>query len=371
MPNFADELSRLRSILTDVRRRSLDIYLALVVNTQSAHSLSQDYSRHSVLTEFLSDIELDEILTGFRDNGIYVEVFLGEAEFMKALANGEVQRRSFKYKVVYGTVPSGTWHGRDALIPAVCGAYELPFCGCNAYTMSLIANKFYAFTFARSLGHPVPRCWLYDTQTGWIKNNPPPLGLRVIAKPMLECASIGIDDRSVFDYDKSSESHLDEYVEVFQQPFILQEFIPGYEIEVPVMSFEKPFSLGAMGIKLDGDPLLGNRILSYDLIYEDAYEFYNVAEDRPELAQQLKTTASTVYANFGMSGLTRVDFRVREDGEFYITDINTIPHLTQFSSCAASFDTVGMSHRDLMGTVLALGLYRTDRIKSGTRPEYP
>jgi D-alanine-D-alanine ligase len=128
----------------------------------------------------------------------------------------------------------------------------------------------------------------------------------------------------------------------------VQEFVPGYEVEVPVFESDGPVAPLAVGISLGGERRLGERILAYDDVYHDAYGFYDFAKEMPEVAVELRSIAVKAFQALGMRTVGRVDFRVRTDGRPTIIEVACKPHLTIHSSCAYSIAQTGHSHEDLM-----------------------
>ena len=55
-----------------------DVHVSLVLNEPDDQASAIDYDWHSILTEYLDDSEISELVTGLRDAGFAVTAFNGE-----------------------------------------------------------------------------------------------------------------------------------------------------------------------------------------------------------------------------------------------------------------------------------------------------
>jgi D-alanine-D-alanine ligase len=333
------------------------IHLLLVVNTKKSHLLTDDYVDYSVSTEYLSESEVTALISGFRETGVLTNVYVGELNFVRDLLQMQFPHPDHKL-LIYSTVAAGTWHGRDSLIPAICGAMRVGCCSGDAYSMAVAGNKYYGLRLAERIGESTAGIWLYRPDLGWCNDSHPPAGTRVIVKPVMECASIGIGLDSVQQVDGEFENFLRERARLLTQPLLVQSFVSGYEVEVPVYGAPIPTAPAAMGVCKDGHRRLGDDFLSYDDVLNERYTYYPAKEIFPELANALCASACRVFAELGLYGFARIDYRVRDDGSWAITDINAIPHLTPGSANHLSFATLGLTYPEFLKLLIAAGLKR-------------
>ncbi|WP_198031869.1 hypothetical protein [Bradyrhizobium sp. Ec3.3] len=347
-------------------RNSANTHLSFVWNEPEENALAIDYKWHSIVAEYLDDGEKSELLAGLRDAGFAVTVYDGERASLRAVLNGDWRAIPYSDKYVFNTTGSGTGRARTSLVPAFCDLCQIPICSADGLTAALLENKFYTFRLLESLNFPVPESWLYDLQYGW-RNGAPESGVRVICKPCCESSSIGIDEQNVFSYDDSKLDFLQRMSSAFRQPILVQTFIPGYEVEVPVFPYPRATCPAAVGIETSKQRLLGEAILTNDIVLGGNYEFYDFSDPFPSCAEALKLTAEAAYAALGLSGLARVDFRVTLGQQIFITDFNTPPHLTDHSSCSFSFRSAGLRHSDLMAALVTIGRFNSASL-SEARP---
>ena len=119
----------------------------------------------------------------------------------------------------------------------------------------------------------VVKSWLYDEIFRWLFGNKPPNGLQLIAKACWESASIGLSADSVGSMSLSTGA-TQERSQSLRQPLIVQVFVRGYKVEVPLLDLGNgPSALEAVSITLDRNPKLDDRILDYEIVYHDGFYF--------------------------------------------------------------------------------------------------
>ena len=339
-------------------RLARDTFVAMVLNEAEEFTAKVDYDWHSIATEYLDDSEKSEILAALRDAGFSSQVYNGEREFISAVIAGKWDSIPFAAKYAFNTTGSGVGRARTSLIPSFCDLCRIPICSSDGYSSALLENKFHTFRLLEVFGLPAPRSYLYERGKGW-KDRVPDQMTRIICQPCYESSSIGVDERSIFEYETSSDRFLDQMSAVFRQPLLVQDFISGYEVEVPVFTTPDPISPTAVGVTLEETRVLGDRVLTNDRIVKGDYDFYDFAEVDKDISERLKAVSEATYSALGLSGLVRVDYRVTSSGQIFITDVNTPPHLTAHSSCRFAFDIAGYSHANLMAALVTVGRLRS------------
>src|ERR1039457_345476 len=202
------------------------IGVLIVANVQGRTKPLDDYEGDSVITEFLTNTELDHFIEGFEKAGIYCEVVLDDEGCLQWLNS---KRSSFPrpHLMVYNLAQSALGHARLSAIPGLCRLYHIPLVDSDAYAVAVAQHKFHCPAILRQLGLPAAKSWWF-TKNGWWPQ-PPPDGLTVIAKPTYDSASIGIHKDSVFEIDSSAFEKLMSRVDVYHQPITVQEFVSGFE----------------------------------------------------------------------------------------------------------------------------------------------
>src|SRR6267378_2478573 len=101
------------------------IGIVLVVNVRGRTDILEDYAEDSIVADFLHDEELDDLIAGFEQAGIYCEVVQDEEGFQRWLTTG---RSSFPrpQPLVLNLSQNGTGPARLSLVPGLCRLNRLP-----------------------------------------------------------------------------------------------------------------------------------------------------------------------------------------------------------------------------------------------------
>ncbi|WP_342248946.1 hypothetical protein [Sphingomonas sp. OTU376] len=327
-----------------------EITVAVVLNRKEAIPDDPD----DRATEYLSDHEANELIVGFREAGFRTRYYEGEHAFVSAVMDQGGKIGAAGRSIVYNLAQSGTGPGRKSMIPAFCALNDIPTCNSNAYAVSLVRHKLHVHALLRRFELPTPDTWSFTAHSGWLMGQAPPKGEILIAKAAYEAASVGLDQESVGVLSATYERMLAAKSSSLGQPMVVQRLISGREFETPVVEIDGRFrALGPVGITLDGDDRLDDRILAYDSVAHDGYGFAPGTVEAP-LGGRLRTAAAKTCEVLGVNGFARVDFRVPDNGDARVIDVATSPHVVHHSSYWATFEHAGWSHPEMLACMIAV-----------------
>lgn len=339
-----------------------DYSIILVANVREKTTGFQDYKGTSVISEFLTLTQYELIIDTIRNIGFEVTSYFDENEFIKDCISNDFFRSSGKQIIVINTAQKGTAVGRKSLIPAFCDLNGLWHSNSNAYIVSLTRNKYHCDSILKSNGFPVTEEYWYFPDTGWFLDKSPNIGEKVIAKLNGETSSIGMTDENVFVYDKAKDVFIKKLASTYNQPVIVQSFVEGYEVEVPIIIDGMDCEIVLpVGISVDGNICLKQTILNYETRKNLRFGFYNYELLNSKISKKLEECSKNVVKLLGIEGFGRVDFRISTDGEYYITDIAANPHLTKGMSFNYAFEENNMGYQDMLETLIALTISRYKR----------
>lgn len=275
--------------------------------------------------------------------GFYVVTYFNTEEFI-------IDYLSEKYNndnlIIFEGTQKGIGHARDALIPAFCDLQNLFHTGPNAYVNSVCINK-YNWTMLLAKHHiPVPASWRFD-MSGWL-NDSPQKDVLLIAKPNYECASIGINKESVSYLTEDYINYLRKMVYRYDQSIIVQQFIPGYEVEVPVIINNNEKYVLPPVVLSQSDLCMNYNFLDFDNIYDDKYNFSLLEDINKSWSCNVIKCANKICNILELEKYTRIDFRIELNGNFYVTDINSYPHIVSHSSFSYAFDKLEIGHEKIL-----------------------
>lgn len=319
----------------------------------------ENFTGDSITSEFLTTEQLNTMVSALRSTGFETNIYIDEDKFMRDVLSNQFYRVPGKYNIVLNSAQKGTSVGRKSLVPAFCDLQHICHSNSNAYIVSLCRDKFFSGKLAESFGFLCPDSWCYRHGSGWLLGLHPENGRKVIAKLNYETSSIGLGVENIFDYNLDSEAFIYELSQAYQQDIVVQAFIPGYEVEVPVVIDRQRFAIAPMGVHYRGLDPLGSSILDYEGRKAHLYHFTDFHQVSTSIAEQLEHCAVEIAAALGIQGLGRIDFRVTEtDNTPYITDIATNPGIHKSTSIYQCFEDLGYTYQDMMTILVGLTISR-------------
>ena len=325
-----------------------DMTLLIVCNVRNKTKTTLNYETFSIDNEFLADDELDEITNMAIKQKIAYRIFYDEKDFITHIFS--ISKDELSKFIIYNSAQNGIGPGRKALIPSVCKYLSLRYTGSDPYRVCLCRDKFATYSILFANGIPVPFSTIYNG----INMPNLPKEKTYIAKPLYESSSLGITNKNIFNGNDIPYTYLKELNKTMQQSILLQEFIDGYELEIPLLVGKKDiFSFPPVVLHRNRlDLKMGKTILDYECIHEKNYYFSVLPEKFDKKA--VIDTAKNVALLLGLKGLCRVDFRFVNNEEFYVTDVATNPHFIKHSSVNFSFKQFGKKDEDIFKTILLL-----------------
>lgn len=352
-----------RDYLDGLKNMALGIKNSLIItilcNVAEETKDYDNYTRDSITSEFLTAEQLNAIVSALRSTGFETNIYIDEDKFIRDVLGNQFYRIPGKYNIVFNSAQKGTSVGRKSLIPAFCDLQHICHNNSNAYIVSLCRDKFFSGKLVESFGFLCPDSWCYRYGSGWLLDLHPENGRKVIAKLNYETSSIGLGVENIFDYNLDGEAFIQGLSQTYQQDIVVQAFIPGYEVEVPVVIDKQRFAIAPMGVYYQGLKPLGSGILDYEGRKAHSYHFTDFHQVSVPVAEQLEQRAVEAAAALGIQGLGRIDFRVTETNSTpYITDIATNPGIHKNTSIYQGFEDLGYTYQDMMTILVGLTVSR-------------
>lgn len=242
-------------------------------------------------------------------------------------------------------------YGEDGTVQGLLELAEIPYTGSGVLASALAMNKLASKRIFDAVGLPTPRYLEVDqnedlkTQIERIKRVFP---LPLVIKPVSEGSSLGI---SLVKKEEELDKVLTKTVKEFREVFI-EEFIPGQEVTVGIIG---------IGKETQALPILElvphKEFYDFEAKYTKGMTDFILPARLPKyLYRQTQETALAAHRALGCRGLSRVDFIVSPDHIPYITEVNTIPGMTDQSDLPAEAKEAGISFDQLVVTILSSAL---------------
>ncbi|MFI3313976.1 MAG: D-alanine--D-alanine ligase family protein [Eubacteriales bacterium] len=138
----------------------------------------------------------------------------------------------------------------------------------------------------------------------------------------------------------------------FDTKILVEEFIPGREVEVAVLGNDTPAA------SVCGEVDAGADFYDYETKYITNTSTLHIPARIPEdVAEQVRNAAIRIYQALGCRGLSRVDFFVTHgDNRVVFNEINTLPGFTSISMYPKLFEASGIPYGELLDQLLQLAM---------------
>ena len=179
------------------------------------------------------------------------------------------------------------------------------------------------------------------------------LGKPVFIKPANMGSSVGIS--KVRDQGEYATAVKDAFL--YDTKIIIEENIPGREIECAVLGNEEPMA------SIPGEIIPSHEFYSYDAKYlDDNGALLEIPAKLDEkTVKSIQTLAVKVFETLNCEGLSRVDFFLKENGEIIVNEINTMPGFTKISMYPKMWEASGISYTELITRLIELAISRFEK----------
>jgi D-alanine-D-alanine ligase len=249
---------------------------------------------------------------------------------------------------------------REAQIPALCDMLRLPYLGSDPLTLSLCLDK--ARTKEILSYHRIP------TASFFVSDDPASLNGDILrypqmVKPLHEGSSKGIFDSSLVRTKAELIDEIRRVVETYNQPALVEEFLPGREFTVALMgNGESLRTFPIVEIRHDVLPEGVNPIYSYEAKWiwdqrDNPLEIFTCPAELSERDQRtIEKVCRETYTVLRCRDWARIDVRMDGAGVPNIIEINPLPGILpneEDNSCfPKAARAAGMSYNDLILEVI-------------------
>lgn len=303
-------------------------------------------------SELLSEDEEDELLSGLRDAGHEVARIADTHELLLTLPEWVGA-----FDLVFNRSVGYVGLERKLVAPAALEGLGIPYVGSTPYVQMLTRHKYHTKLVVAAAGVPTPPAWIVPPATeADLRRGPFPM----IVKPVAESSSIGITQASLVATPEEALRQARQVVERYRQPAIVEAFIEGAELEIPLLvSRDEVDARGPVAITLNGVAMTGRQFLSSDSVYDDGYGF---AEPPAEVnAANVLRFAELAALALGIRDYGRCDFRVDRAGNPWFIEASTQPHLQRHSSFMEVARHQGRDYPGMLDEILAVARERVGR----------
>ena len=246
----------------------------------------------------------------------------------------------------------GGFLNSEMLAPLLLTRNAIPFLGAAPILRGLSDDKHLMKVVARHLGVPVTE-WMAVRRGQGAVEAPSFAWERLVVKPNASSASWGV---AIVDNWAEAKAHA-ESILASGHDVIIEPYAPLMDIAVPVIGANGPWLLPAMGYFPDQAGTMRS--------YEEKRGLVEAGEDPlriiddPELAARLEAHSRTLAAELWPFDYGRFEYRYDPaTGDLKFMEVNLSCNLWSKKTISRSARSLGVSHAELVETILAHSLLR-------------
>lgn len=244
--------------------------------------------------------------------------------------------------------------GREAQVPAVLEAFDIPYTFSDPLVSALTLHKGMTKRVLRDLGVPTtPFVEVASPDDLGAVDLPFPL----FVKPLAEGTAKGIDGQSKVHNRAELERACRRILEEFQQPALVEPYLGGREFTVGILGTgPEAQAIGTLEVRL----MAGAEPHSYTYLNKErCEELCQFPSAPPEWAQRAEPIALAAWRGLGCRDGGRVDLRADLEGTLYVMELNPLPGLHPTHSDLPMIATAeGMPYPELIRRILDSALRR-------------
>ncbi len=321
-----------------------------------AYDLRLDYLKRGFTEEETAEFDSEETI-GFVSGALAslghdVDRIGSVYDLVKRLAAGE------RWDLVFNITEGLYGRSREAQVPALLEAYQIPYTFSDPLTLALSLDKAMTKTVVRAAGVLTPD--FYTVSSLQELNRPaadaPPFPNFV--KPLSEGTGKGVTPASIVRNARELEAQCATLLERYAQPVLVEAYLPGREFTVGILGTgAKARAVGVLEVALrEGAEPLVYSYLNKELC-EQYVDYVLVRDD--SIIEEASVLALRAYAALGCRDAGRVDFKADAAGRLFFLEINPLAgiHPTH-SDLPILCRQAGMSYEALLAAIVSSALER-------------
>lgn len=291
---------------------------------------------------------INMIKSALKSRGHQVRAFEGDKniihkleDFMPSVISGE--RPGLVLNLSYGI----QGRARYTHIPSILEMLGIPYVGSSPLTQAIALDKVVTKMILMEKGLPTPKFALLDRPDDPLIEN---LNYPLIVKPKDEAVSFGI--KIVNNEDELREGARVIH-DMFKTPTLVEEYIEGREVNVALLGNDPVRALPPVELIFPE----GEKIYTYeDKTHTSGRSVGKIcpAPLTPEETEHVQSLAISAFNALGCFDSARVDFRIDQNGDPYILEINSLASLGPGGSFVYAASNIGLDYDDVVNELVEI-----------------
>jgi D-alanine-D-alanine ligase len=269
-------------------------------------------------------------------------------------------------EIVFNVAECANGISREAQIPAMLDMLKIPYTGSDPLTLTTCLDKSRAKEVLSYHNIPTSKFLLVESLDD-LKDFK--LNFPVMIKPVAEGSSKGIFNSSFVNNKKDLEERLSENLEKYNQPFLIEEYLPGREFTVAVLGNNSDTEvLPIVEINFNELPEGLIPIYSYEAKWiadtrENPLDIFTCpAKVDKDLQEKISKVALQTYKVLRCRDWSRIDIRLDTDGNPNVIEVNPLPGILPDPKDNSCFPKAarakGLAYNEMINKVLLVSAKR-------------
>ncbi len=282
------------------------------------YDLIDDYLQMGFSKEEAAEFDKPETIEGIEKAlntlGYETERIGNIFQLMNKLTDGK------RWDLVFNISEGYLGFAREAQVPAVLEAYNIPYTFSDPLTLSLTLHKAFTKTLVREAGVPTADFHVITKPGELEKCN---LNFPIFAKPLAEGTGKGINHQSKIETNDELRKTCEKLLTQFNQPVLLEEYLPGREFTVGIIGTgDDAKAIGVMEIIYNNNA--PHNFYSY-LVKSDYQKMVRYEKAEGELVKWISDISLKAWRVIGGRDAGRIDIKL---------DQNDIPNFIEANPLA-------------------------------------
>jgi D-alanine-D-alanine ligase len=274
----------------------------------------------------------EAVVVALRERGLHAEPIYVDRDLDLVLRQAAID-------VAFIALHGGT--GEDGTLQAVLGLAGIPYTGSGMLGSAMAMDKDISKRLFETAGVPTPAWLMAPASPEDVEAH---VGFPAVVKPSKQGSTVGL---TVVRDPALLEAAIEDAFR-FDDEVIIERFIPGRELTVPVM--------GDVALPV-GEIISRHEIFDYECKYQPGMAEEIFPADLPdEPARVVQDLALRAHRALKLRGYSRIDFRMDSEGAFWCLEANTLPGMTSASLFPKGAAAAGISFPELCERLCDLAL---------------
>jgi D-alanine-D-alanine ligase len=316
------------------------------------YDLRDDYLKEGFTHEETAEFDLADTIEAIEkviaDNGFITDRIGNIRALNRRLAAGD------RWDIVFNVAEGLYGFGREAQIPALLDAYNIPYTFSDPLGHALTLHKGMTKRIVRDLGIPTPDFAVVQSKEEIAAVDLP---FPLFAKPVAEGTGKGITATSKISNHQELHQTCSALLSSFHQPVLIETYLPGREFTVGILGTGREArAIGALEVILL--PTAEKNAYSYEnKEHYDKLVKYLLVDDTE--AKEAIDISLRAWRGLDLKDAGRIDLRSDANGRPHFMEVNSLAGLNPIrSDLPILCNRLGITYHELISSILESALRR-------------